>query len=174
MSLPLDLLARFRGSLSGRSRLVFGLETPKPDRLRFGESNSFSGWVFFHGPRVVRHVVLRPDRGPRVVAAVNIERPDVHAVAPRVEAAANCGFTATVPLEERARCLRAGVVFEDGGTSGLFAYDLAAVQREASELSSWSKRLDAVSVPDGELVFATQGGSDSLQYKETSIVERNV
>lgn len=165
----LDLAARLSGSLSGRSRLVFGLETPKPHRLKIGEPNSFSGWVFFHGGRTVRQIVFRADKEPTVVAAVELARPDIQAVVPQVEAAANCGFAATVPIGEGAERLHAGVVFEDGGTKGLFDYDLAAVRREADELSSWSKRLDALVVPDSELVFATQGMSDSFQYKESSI-----
>lgn len=163
------------GLASGRDRVAFGFSSPKPSRVSFGRVNPFSGWVFWLGSeRTAREVHILVDGKESATASVNLPRPDLALAAPQFPAAAHGGFAADVFVPIGGRHLSVVVRWDTGAPEVLATADLADWSSQRDELAAQASRVDALPVPEPDLLELTQGNRDIEGYRESSLTSAHL
>ena len=153
------------------------MESVKPHLLEIDQYNLFSGWVFFFGKKVVKLInvyeccISSTERGldPIATAEVNIRRQDIADFVPTIPAAKKCGFEVDVFVGKNIKKLSFDVVFEDGSSELLFEQEMDEIREKSSYFGILRSRLDKINMPDGDLVYLTQGSANVDEYKNSII-----
>lgn len=149
--------------------LLFGLDSPKFHRVRFGEINRFAGMVFDSRDLPIERLRARLDGEPKGEIPADLPSEDIARHLPHLSTARRCRFDASLFLERGAELLAMEAVGACGDSRPLFEYDLAEVRRSANRLAAMSEALERVPAPPGDIVFFTQGHSDSAAYQDSII-----
>lgn len=147
--------------------LIGSLETPAPHRIRSGGVNRFRGMVLDTNGDRVRSVRISIDGGAAVDYPCDRDSADVAVHLPHLPAAAKCRFEFDAFLPAGAGVVRFEAVAESGRVDPLFDYDVATPRERASELERTSRALEALPLPDPDIVFLTQGHRDARAYQDS-------
>ncbi|UJP03505.1 MAG: class I SAM-dependent methyltransferase [Nitrosomonas sp.] len=148
------------------SPLVYRLESPKYQLFDLHGENWVSGWVFYWGDKVVSELAVTADKTFVGNFSVNLPRPDVGAYVPFVPAAKTCGFNFKLPAPSSTlKKIQIDVVFSDQTRTDFLIYDVDEVRLQAAKFAEYQKKLQQIPVPDGALVFLTQGHSQTEEYQ---------
>jgi SAM-dependent methyltransferase len=158
-----------RDNVSGDDRLFYWLESPRLERLGHGGALRLSGWVLWYGDREITEIAVAIDGDHVAAAPVDGSRPEIACNASSLPGAAHCGFTVDLDVPPAAGHLALTVRFADGGSEPLVDFDLAEARRRRDELDGIAARVDAVPLPDPDLVHLTQGLHDPEFYRCTII-----
>ena len=148
------------------SPLVYRLESPKYQLFNLHDENWISGWVFYFGDKVVSELAVTADKTFVGSFPVNLPRPDISAYVPFVPAAKTCGFNFKLPAPSSTlKKIQIDVVFSDQTRADFLTYDVDEVRLQAAKFAEYQKKLQQIPVPDGALVFLTQGHSQTKEYQ---------
>jgi len=147
--------------------LVVNLETPAPHRIRFGETNRFTGIALDLSGVRIRQVSALLDGRIAAHTAVDRESPEIGRGLPRVAGAERCRFSVELSVPAEAARLSFEAALADGTGQELFAVDLTELRRDRERLHAMARAIDAVPLPPPEIVALTQGHGDAAAYRES-------
>lgn len=148
------------------SPLVYRLESPKYHLFDLQGDNWMSGWVFYFGEKVVFELAVRIDGATVGNFPVDVPRPDIGAYVPFIPAAQTCGFHFMLPISSSdVNKIFLDVVYNDGTSVPFLIFEVDLVRQQASKLTEYRKQLQATAVPSSELVFLTQGHTQTDEYQ---------
>jgi SAM-dependent methyltransferase len=149
--------------------LYFALDSPKPQHVRFGVPNRFTGMVF--DSRGIPITCLRATFDGRLSAEIPVDlaSEDIARHLPHLPETKNCRFDSPMFIVKGSEVLSMEAVDREGRARPMFEYDLAEIRRSAAKLSAMARGLDEIPAPPGEIVFLTQGHSDSASYQDSII-----
>jgi SAM-dependent methyltransferase len=149
--------------------IVCGLESPCFHRVRWGARNRFSGFaVELRGEPIA---AIEARIGARGLArhAVDLPSPDLEQHLPQVTSASRCRFDFELELPAAVTEIELRAVYPSGRQAELFVYPGAEVQVLHPWLASLAAGLEALPQPDGQLIFATQGGRNQAHYTDSIV-----
>jgi SAM-dependent methyltransferase len=148
-----------------RDLLLFSLDSPLFDQLRFGAVNRFRGMVLDGQGKIVRG--LRVSIDGEAAGEFPTDRPseDLPRHLPRLPAAGHCrfDFEALVPTQGDAVDFEA--VWQDGGAEHLLRLDLGEIRASSTRLQAMRRALARLASPSADIVFLTQGHRDVAAYQ---------
>lgn len=148
------------------SPLVYRLESPKYHLFNLYGDNWVSGWVFYFGEKVVSKLAVRIDEAIIGNFSVNVPRPEIGVHVPFIPAAQTCGFHFKLPmLSNDINKIHLDVVYNDGTSAPFLVYEVDHVRQLVSRLTEFHRRLQTIAVPSAELVFLTQGHTQTDEYQ---------
>jgi len=148
------------------SPLVYRLESPKYHLFDLQDDNWMTCWVFYFGEKVVSELAVRADEAVVGNFPVDVPRPDIGMHVPFIPAAQTCGFHFKLPVQPRdINKIHLDVVYDDGTRAAFLTYDIDSVRQLAPKLTEYQRQLHAISVPSAELVFLTQGHTQTDEYQ---------
>jgi SAM-dependent methyltransferase len=154
-----------RDAASGSDRLFYWLDSPRLERVGRERRQRFSGWCLWYGDRVVSDLTVEGDGTRWGVLPVTDPREEIARLVSGIAGAGRCGFSAELPVADGCRRLSFNARFTDGATEPLFDIDLAALRARHSEIDRMARVVDALPVPDPDLVHLTQGLHDPEFYR---------
>lgn len=153
----------FTGSFSP---LVYRLESPKYHLFDLHGENCMTGWVFYFGDKVVSELMMTADGATIGNFPVNVPRPDIGMHVPFIPAAQTCGFHFKLPAPSRdIHNIHLDVIYTDGTRATFLTYDIDRVRQLAPKLTEYQRQLQEIPVPSAELVFLTQGHTQTDEYQ---------
>lgn len=149
--------------------LLFSLDEPLSQELRFGSVNRFRGMVLDGRGKIVR--CLRVSIDGEAIGEFPTDRPseDLPRHLPRLPAAGNCRFDFEALVPAGGDAIDFEAVWQDGGAQHLVRLDLAEIRASAASLQAMRGALLALASPSADIVFLTQGHRDVAAY-EGSII----
>ena len=148
------------------SSLVYRLESPKSHLFDLDGENWVTGWAFYFGEKVVSELAVSADEMVVGNFPVNVPRPDIGMHVPFVPAAQTCGFHFKLPAQSQdIKEIRIDVVYDDGTHAAFLTYDVEGVRQLMPKFTGYQKQLQAIPVPGAELVFLTQGHTQTDEYQ---------
>ena len=157
--------SRLRDTVSGDDRLFYRLESPRLEQISRAGAQRFSGWVLWYGDRLVTDLAIEIDGTAAAIVPVDGTRGEIARNAFSAVGAARCGFAAEVAVDAHADRLSFTARFADGAGERLLEIDVAELRRRRDELDRMAERVDAIPLPDPELVYLTQGLHDPEFYR---------
>ncbi len=152
------------------SPLVYRLESPKYQLFDLHNENRFSGWVFYFGEKIITSLSVAFDHKWAGNFPVNQPRPDVSIYVPSISAAQTCGFDFILPAPSaHTRCIQVDVIYTDHTRENLLNYEVGQVRLLKNKLDDYQTQLQSIPIPNGELVFLTQGHTQSEEYSSNII-----
>jgi SAM-dependent methyltransferase len=151
------------------SEIVSNLDSPQYHLVACGETNTFSGLVLSLGKRTVRNLTVSSRGKVMGTFPVDSPRENIAHLLPHIPAAGRCGFDFELYVEADAEEYIFDVVFDDSSRELLFTYDFSFVRQAAHKFQVMKKIIDRISLPDGALVFLTQGHHDVKAYRDSII-----
>ena len=145
--------------------MFYWLASPRLERIGRGGMQRFSGWCLWYGKRLVTTLTVATDGAATAVIPVTDPRDEIARLVSRVAGAGRCGFSADVPIVPEGSTLSFTAGFSDGAAEPLFDLDLAALRSRQSEIDRMTGIVEALSVPDPDLVHLTQGVHDPEFYR---------
>lgn len=158
-----------RGMSGCYDPVAYALESPAYNRLAFDAKNTFSGWVFYYGAKRVTHLAVSREGRELGVFPVDLPREDISCHVPHLPGAKQCGFRFDLYVDSRAAAYDFEIVYAEGTREFFVSYDIAAALRMKARFERMNRLLDAIPVPDGDLVYITQGHRDVSVYRDSSI-----
>lgn len=153
----------FTGSFSP---LVYRLESPKYHLFDLHGENCMTGWVFYFGEKVITELAVTADEAVVGNFPVNMPRPDIGIHVPFIPAAQTCGFHFKLPVPSRdIHNIHLDVIYADGTCVPFLIYDIDSVRQLAPKLTEYQRQLQEIPVPSAELVFLTQGHTQTDEYQ---------
>jgi len=156
-------------TVSGEDRLFYWLQSPRCEELSRAGRHRFSGWCLWYGDRIVEELAVALDDAPPLSVAVDQPRDEIARNAPGAAGASRCGFSTDIEVPEAAGRCTVTARFADGGRERLLEIDLHEQARRRAELDRLRAAVDALPLPDAELVFLTQGMRDPEFYGATIV-----
>lgn len=152
-----------------QNEIIFGLSSPQYDLVQFGRVNIFSGSVLSLGKKTVRSVAV--SSAGREIGTFPVDKPrnDIALLLPHMPAAGRCGFDFELYMEETAEDYIFEIIFDDGTREPFFTYEVSSVRQMSSKFRDMNKIIDRLSMPDGALVYLTQGHDDVDAYRNSII-----
>ncbi|EIJ44353.1 methylase involved in ubiquinone/menaquinone biosynthesis [Beggiatoa alba B18LD] len=150
--------------------LIYSLESPKYQLFDLNGENTFSGWVFYFGEKVIAQLAVSTENTPINHFPVNIPRPDIATYVSSIPAAQTCGFSFTLPvLPVSTENIQVDVIFTDGTNAPFFTYDLNYLRVQKPNFIRYQEKMQQIPMPSGELVYLTQGHTFVEEYQNTII-----
>jgi SAM-dependent methyltransferase len=149
--------------------ILYGLNSPQYHLLRFSENNLFSGWILSLGSKMVRELAVSSNGNLIGSFPVNNLRDDISRALPQIPIAKRCGFDFELHVGSADRDLIFDMIFDDGSKEYFLKYDLSYIRRRRHKIMEMKHIVDDVSLPDGALVYLTQGHRDVKAYADSII-----
>lgn len=152
------------------SPLVYRLESPKYQLFDLFNENRFSGWVFYFGEKTITSLSVAFDEELIGDFPVNLPRPDVGIYVPSIPTAQTCGFDFVLPTPStQVCCIQIDVVYNDQTCERLLNYEVSQIRLLKNKLSDYQAQMRNIPIPNGELIFLTQGHTQSDEYSSNII-----
>ncbi|MBS1112286.1 MAG: hypothetical protein H6Q92_48 [Nitrospirae bacterium] len=149
--------------------ILYGLASPQYHRLKLGENNLFSGCVLALGNKSVRGLAVFSNGKLIGTFPVDSPREDIAATFPHLAGAKRCGFDFELLVEPAYGDLIFDIIFDDGSREFFFKYDLSLLKLMSGKFAAMQHTIDGIKLPDGDLIFMTQGHRDVNAYANSII-----
>lgn len=146
--------------------VLFALDEPQYHRFRLGETQRFRGAALAYVGAAIES--LRVVQSGRTIGETRVDLPCPELAFLGLPNAANSRFAFDLRVDDSAPVELRGVDV-DGGESTLFGYDVPFAHEQRERLRALTEGVEALPVPDGDIIAITQGGRDARSYLDSMI-----
>lgn len=144
--------------------VLYSIESPKYHLFDINDVNTLQGWVLYFGSKRVQGIKVYYDDDYMKTIPVEVRRDDVAAHIPSVPEARYSGFQGLLPFQESVQTIWSELIYDDGSAEHFFDYPVHQVVKNQAMYQRWIERLCAMSRPDIEHIFLTQGHTNAEEY----------
>jgi SAM-dependent methyltransferase len=150
-------------------KLLFAIDSPKYQNIRFDDVNTFSGFVLDCTPKRVKEIRILADGSFIERVPVDLPSDDLYPYVPHLESAKNCRFRFDLLVSSAIDEYLLRPIYEDGTSGEDIVYQVAEAKRLMSWFEDMNERLREIEQPPADLVYLTQGIHDVAAYKDSII-----
>lgn len=154
---------------SAHDSIFYGLDEPPHHLVREGAIAHFSGSVLCIESRAVCGLKVYADGALVGSFPVDSPRAQVGRTVPHIARSAICGFDFDLSIEKETDRYDFELVFENGAQEFFLSYDIARLRKLRDRLRRMRLGLERLPMPEGPIVFLTQGHENVLSYRNSII-----
>jgi SAM-dependent methyltransferase len=150
-------------------KLLFAIDSPKYQNIKYDEINAFSGFVLDCTPKRVKEIRILADRELVKTVPVDLPSNDIYPYVPHLEFAKNCRFRFDLLIRSDIDQYLLGPVYVDGTPGEDIVYPVGEAKRNKAWFEKLNQGLKDIEAPPSDLVYLTQGINDVGAYMDSII-----